>query len=61
VGLQSDIRQHADRRLCAAEARFGTDCLHFGVRNVPGGTVKEAPDCFLRGRYPIKAYADQVL
>jgi len=38
--VQSNIRQHADRRICAAEARFGADCLHFGVRNMPGGAVK---------------------
>jgi hypothetical protein len=61
VRVQSDIRQHADRRVRATEARFGADCLHFSVRNMPGGAVKEAPYCFLRGRYPIKTYADQVL
>lgn len=49
VRVQSDIRQHTDRRVRATEARFGTDCLHFGVRNMPGGAVKEPPYCVLPG------------
>jgi hypothetical protein len=58
MSVQTDIRKHPDRRVCARKAGLGTDRLNLRVRNMPRGSIEQALDRFFDRRDLLKTDAD---